>query len=70
MMNPPKKKVDYLRTMSFAKKPSDYVNVENYGKYKQREVQKRIEEVKKKKESDLKNIERWLSDEKKAAKWK
>ncbi len=70
MTNIPKKKMDYMHTMTFAKKPSDYKKPENYGKYKQREVQKRIEEAKKKQESDLKNIERWLSDEKKAAKWK
>jgi replication factor C large subunit len=70
MTNMPEKKLDYLRTMSFDKKPRDYVIVENYGKYKQREVQKRIEEAKNKRESDLKNIERWLADEKKAAKWK
>ena len=70
MTNIPKKKMDYMHTMTFAKKPSDYVKPENYGKYKQREVQKRIEEAKKKGESDLKNINRWLDDEKKAASWK
>jgi DNA polymerase III delta prime subunit len=70
MTHIPPKKMDYMHTMTFDKKPSDYVNPENYGKYKQREVQKRIEESKKKKESDLKNIERWLADEKKAANWK
>jgi len=46
------------------------VNIDNYAKYKQRETQKRIEEAKKQKESDLKNIQRWLDDEKKAATWK
>ena len=70
MTNIPKKKMDYMHTMTFKKKPSDYVKPENYGKYKQREVQKRIEEAKKKGESDLKNINRWLDDEKKAAKWR
>ena len=70
MTHIPNKPIDYLHTMSFKKKPSDYVNVENYGKYKQREVQKRIEETKKKKEFDLKNIDRWLADEKKAANWR
>jgi hypothetical protein len=66
----PEKKLDYLRTMSFSKKPSDYVNIENYGKYKQREIQKRIDEAKKKQGSDRKNIERWLADEQKSASWR
>jgi DNA polymerase III delta prime subunit len=70
MTNIPESKLSYLRTGSFDKSPRDYVNIDNYAKYKQRETQKRIEEAKKQKESDLKNIQRWLDDEKKAATWK
>jgi hypothetical protein len=70
MTNIPESKLSYLRTGSFDKSPRDYVNIDNYAKYKQRETQKRIEEAKKRKESDLKNIQRWLDDEKKAANWK
>ena len=66
----PDKKLDYLRFMSFDKSPSDYVNIESYAKYKQREIEKQLEDVKKQKESDQKNIERWLEDQKKLAKWK
>ncbi len=70
MTNLPDRKIDYIRNQAFEKKPSDYVYIKNYGKYKERTVRKRIEEAKKKRESDLKNIKRWLSDEKKAANWK
>ena len=56
--------------MSFNKSPSDYANLESYAKYKQREIEKQIEDAKKQKETDLKNIERWLEDQKKLAKWK
>lgn len=70
MTNLPMNKLAYLRTGSFAKTARDYVNIDNYAKYKQRETQKRIEEAKKQKESDLKNIQRWLDDEKKAASWR
>lgn len=66
----PDKKLDYLRYMSFNKSPSDYVNLESYAKYKQREIEKQIEEAKNQKETDLKNIERWLKDQKKLANWK
>ena len=66
----PDRKLDHLRYMSFNKRPSDFENIENYGKYKQREIEKQIDDVKKQKETDLKNIERWLDDEKKLAKWK
>ena len=70
MTSIPESKLAYLRTGSFDKSPRDYVNINNYAKYKQRETQKRIEEAKKHKESDLKNIQRWLDDEKKAAIWR
>jgi len=70
MTNLPEDKLAYLRTGSFAKTARDYVNIDNYAKYKQRETRKRIDEAKKKKESDLKNIQRWLDDEKKAATWR
>jgi hypothetical protein len=66
----PDKKLNYLRYISFEKKPGDYVNIENYAKYKQREIEKQIENAKKQKETDLKNIERWLRDQKKMVKWK
>ncbi len=66
----PDRKLDHLRYMSFNKSPSEYDNIENYAKYKQREIEKQIEDVKKQKETDLKNIERWLEDQKKLAKWK
>ena len=39
-------------------------------KYKQREIEKQIENAKKQKETDQKNIERWLEDQKKLANWK
>jgi hypothetical protein len=64
------RKLDYLRYVSFDKSPSDYENIENYAKYKQKEIEKQIEEAKKQKETDLKNIERWLDDQKKLANWK
>ena len=66
----PDRKLDHLRFMSFDKSPSDFENIENYAKYKQREIEKQIEDTKKQKETDLKNIERWLEDEKKLATWK
>ena len=66
----PNRKLDHLRYMSFNKSPSDYANLESYAKYKQREIEKQIEDAKKQKETDLKNIERWLEDQKKLAKWK
>ena len=66
----PDRKLDHLRFMSFDKSPSDFENIENYAKYKQREIDKQIEDTKKQKETDLKNIERWLEDEKKLATWK
>jgi DNA polymerase III delta prime subunit len=69
MTNLPDRKLDHLRYMSFDKSPSDFVNVENYAKYKQREVEKQIENASKQKETDLKNIQRWLDDQKKLAKW-
>jgi hypothetical protein len=56
--------------MSFDKSPQDYASLENFAKYKQREIHKQIEATKKQKESDQKNIESWLSDQKKLAKWK
>jgi DNA polymerase III delta prime subunit len=64
------RKLDYLRYVSFDKSPSDYENIENYAKYKQKEIEKQIEEAKKQKETDHKNIERWLDDQKKLANWK
>jgi replication factor C large subunit len=70
MTNLPDRKLDHLRYMSFGKSPSDYANLENYAKYKQREIDKQIEDAKKQKETDLKNIKRWLNDQKKLASWK
>ena len=70
MTNLPDRKLDHLRYMSFDKSPSDYVNIENYAKYKQREIEKQIENASKQKETDLKNIQRWLDDQKKVARWR
>jgi replication factor C large subunit len=70
MTKVPDRKLDYFRYLFFDKSPSDFVNLESYGKYKQREIDKQIEKAKKQKENDLKNIERWLKDQKKLAKWK
>jgi hypothetical protein len=69
MLETPDKKMANLRYMSYKKKPSDFVSLENYAKYKQREMKKMIDNSAKKTETDLNNIERWLSDEKKNAKW-
>ena len=70
MTNLPDRKLDHLRYMSFDKSPSDYASLENYAKYKQREIEKQIEAAKKQKETDQKNIQRWLDDQKKLANWK
>jgi len=69
MLETPDKKLAHLRYMSFAKKPRDFVSLENYSKYKQREMKKKIDNIKKESETDLRNIERWLADEKKNASW-
>ena len=69
MLETPDKKLDHLRYMSFAKKSSDFVSLENYSKYKQREMKKMIDNITKETETDLRNIERWLADEKKNASW-
>jgi hypothetical protein len=69
MLDTPEKKLDHVRYMSFPKKPSDFVSLENYSKHKQREMKKRIDNITKETETDLRNIERWLNDEKKNAKW-
>jgi hypothetical protein len=45
------------------------VSLENYAKYKQREMKKMIDNISKEAETDRSNIERWLTDEKKNAKW-
>jgi hypothetical protein len=70
MLEPPINKLDNLRYMTFNKKPSDYVKLENYAKYKQREINKMIERVANETETDTANIKRWLNDEKKKALWK
>lgn len=70
MTNLPDRKLDHLRYMSFEKSPSDYASLENYAKYKQREIEKQIEAAKKQKETDQKYIQRWLDDQKKLAHWK
>lgn len=67
--NLPDRKLSHLRHMSYDKSPSDFVNPENYARYKQREVEKQIEEATKQKETDLKNIEKWLDEQRKIAKW-
>jgi len=69
MLEAPDKKLDHLRYMSFDKKPSDFVSLENYAKYKQREMKKKVDNITKQTESDISNIERWLADEKKNASW-
>jgi hypothetical protein len=70
MTKVPDRKLYHFRYLFFDKSPSDFVNLESYGKYKQREIDKQIEKAKKQKQNDLKNIERWLKDQKKLAKWK
>jgi glutamate synthase domain-containing protein 3 len=70
MIKLPDRKLDHLRYMTFDKSSSDFTSLENYAKYKQREIEKQIEETKKQKETDLKHIERWLDDQKKLANWK
>jgi hypothetical protein len=45
------------------------VSLENYSKYKQREMNKMIDNISKETKTDLSNIERWLADEKKNASW-
>jgi replication factor C large subunit len=70
MTNLPDKKLEHLRYMSFKKSPSDYVKIENYAKYKQREIEKQIEHARKQKDTDLKNIKRWLDDQRKNADWR
>ena len=62
-------KMDYLRSMSFDKGPNDFVHLENYSKYKQREIEKMMEAASEQRETDIKNIDTWLNDEKKLAKW-
>jgi hypothetical protein len=69
MLENPGKKLDHLRYLTFAKKQSDFVSLENYSKYKQREMKKRIDKAKKETEIDLRNIERWHTDEKKNTSW-
>ncbi len=69
MLETPKKKLAHLRYISFTKKPRDFVSLENYSKYKQREMKKKIDNIKKASETALRNIERWLADEKKTASW-
>jgi replication factor C large subunit len=69
MLETPDKKLDHLRYMSFDKKASDFVSLENYAKYKQREMKKKVDNITKETETDLSNIERWLADEKKNASW-
>jgi replication factor C large subunit len=69
MIETPEKKLDYLRYMSFAKKPNDFVSLENYSKHKQREMKKMIVKITKETETDQSNIERWLANEKKNASW-
>ena len=69
MLEAPDKKINHLRNMSYKKKQSDFVSLENYAKYKQREMKKMIDSSAKESETELKYIERWLSDEKKNAIW-
>jgi replication factor C large subunit len=62
-------KLDYLRFMSFDKSPRDYVNLESYSKFKQREIEKMMEQATEQRETDISNIEKWLQEEKKQATW-
>lgn len=62
-------KLDHLRFMSFDKSPRDFVQLESYSKYKQREVEKMLERAAEQRERDISNIEKWLDDEKKLASW-
>jgi replication factor C large subunit len=63
------KKLDHLRYQSFKKGPSDFANLENYSRYKEREIQKSIEEADKQKETDQSNVAKWLEEERKKASW-
>jgi replication factor C large subunit len=63
------KKIDYMRYPSFQKGASDFVSLESYSKYKEREIQKMIEEAEKQRENDLSNIEKWFDEEKEKAIW-
>ena len=69
MLEAPEKKIEHLRFMSYKKKQSDFVSLENYAKYKQREMKKMIDNSAKETETAFNHIERWLSDEKKNAIW-
>ena len=62
-------KLDYLRFMSFDKGPRDYVNLESYSKYKQREIEKMMEQAIEQRETDVSNIEKWLQEEREQAAW-
>lgn len=64
------KKLDHLRYQSFRKGPSDFASLENYSRYKEREIQKSITEADKQKETDQSNVDKWLEEEKKKASWR
>ncbi|MDP7207730.1 MAG: hypothetical protein QGH14_04015, partial [Candidatus Bathyarchaeota archaeon] len=70
ILKSPNDKLKNLKHMSFKKKAKDFVSLENYSKYKQREMKKMRNNITKETETDIKNIKRWLSNEKKNAKWK
>jgi replication factor C large subunit len=69
LLNISSDKLDYIRFMSFDKTPSDFVNLTNYSKYKNREIKKMLEQATKQRNKDELNIEKWLQEESKNAIW-
>ncbi len=63
-------KLQNIRDYNFSKTSKDFQSLESYAKYKAREIKKTSESVLKQKETDTKNIERWLQEEEKLATWK
>lgn len=62
-------KLQNLRDNSFDKKPKDFKSLENYAKYKTREIKKINDKIVNQKDTDTKNLERWLQEEEKRARW-
>jgi replication factor C large subunit len=67
--NIPISKLNNFRYTSFDKGPRDFVNLENYSRYKKREMDKMIDKAKEQRKRDLSNINRWLKDIKENANW-
>lgn len=63
-------KSQHLRYAPTGKGPGDFASLENYGRYKQRAVEKRLREAEKQVADDLNNLEKWLDQQRQAANWK